>query len=107
MSTWLWIIVIAFAIVVVAAVVMAAARHRRTTELRTGFGPEYDRTLERTGDTGQAEADLRNRREAEHDELELRRLDPRAHVRASSTAGRPRRRTSSTIPRVPPGMPTC
>jgi hypothetical protein len=77
MSTWLWVIVIAVAIVVVAAVVMAAARHRRTTELRTGFGPEYDRTVERTGDAGQAEADLRDRMRR-HDELELRRLDPRA-----------------------------
>ena len=77
MSTWLWVIVIAAVIALAAAIALAAGRRRRSMELRSGFGPEYDRTVERTGDEQQAEADLRDR-QRRHDELELRRLDPRA-----------------------------
>ncbi|MDX6539690.1 MAG: hypothetical protein QOI71_1300 [Gaiellales bacterium] len=80
MATWLWVIVIIAALAVVALVVAMANRHRRTDELRRGFGPEYERTVERTGDAGQAEADLRERRRR-HDALELHRLDPRSRKR--------------------------
>ena len=61
--TWLFILIV---IAVVAAVAWAALRRRRSTTLREGFGPEYDRTVERTGDRSAAEADLldRQRRKA-------------------------------------------
>jgi hypothetical protein len=76
-STWLWVIVVA-AIVVVAVLILSATIQRRRSELlRSDFGPEYDRTVERTGDRGAAEADLRERRQR-HDELQLRPLAPLA-----------------------------
>lgn len=77
MSAWVWIVIVA-AIVIVAVLILAAViRSRRSEQLRSGFGPEYDRTVERVGDRSAAEADLRERQER-HDELELRPLDPLA-----------------------------
>jgi len=76
-STWVWIVIVA-AIAVIAVVILATViRGRRSEKLRSGFGPEYDRTVERTGDRKAAEADLLERQER-HDELELRPLDPLA-----------------------------
>ena len=78
MSAWFWVVVVA-----------AIARRRctdrpdhldptrRSEQLRAGFGPEYDRTIERVGGRDAAEADLRER-QARHDELELRPLAPLA-----------------------------
>ena len=80
MSTWLWIVIVVVAVLVVGAIAAAFARRRRTATLRSGFGPEYDRTLERTGDRGSAEADLRDRLKR-HDELELRPLAAAARAR--------------------------
>jgi hypothetical protein len=80
MATWLWVILIIAAIVVIVVIAALAKSRRRTEELRHGFGPEYDRTVERTGDAAQAEADLRER-QRRHDELELHRLDPRSRKR--------------------------
>jgi hypothetical protein len=78
-STWVWVIVVA-AIVIVALLALAATiQRRRSEQLRSGFGPEYDRTLDRTGDRKAAEADLRERQHR-HDELELRPLAPRART---------------------------
>jgi hypothetical protein len=78
MSTWEWIVVIALVIVAVAAAAAwSIARGRRTTRLREGFGPEYDRTVDRAGDRSAAEAELLDRARR-HDELELRPLGPGA-----------------------------
>jgi hypothetical protein len=79
MSIWLWIVIIVVAVLVIGAIAAGAAKRRRTSQLREGFGPEYDRTLERTGDRAAAEHDLRER-QARHDELELRPLDPMART---------------------------
>jgi hypothetical protein len=77
MSTWLWVVVVA-AIVVIAVLIMSTAiRSRRSERLREGFGPEYDRTVDRAGGREAAEAELR-RRQARHDELQLRPLAPLA-----------------------------
>jgi hypothetical protein len=73
MSTWLWILIVLAVVVVLAAVAWSMARRRRTSQLREGFGPEYDRTVDRAGGRSQAEADLLER-ERRHDELELRPL---------------------------------
>ena len=51
-------------IVVLLAVVAALAYQRqRSTQLREGFGPEYDRAVEEHGDQRAAESELRERRE--------------------------------------------
>jgi hypothetical protein len=76
-STWLWVILIAAVIIIALAVASALIRRRRTEALRTGFGPEYDRTVELTGDQSAAEAELRDR-QRRHDELQLRPLAPTA-----------------------------
>jgi hypothetical protein len=80
MSTWLWIVIVVLAVLVIGAIAAAASRRRRTSQLREGFGPEYDRTLDRTGDRAEAEADLRDR-QARHEELELRPLDVTTRAR--------------------------
>ena len=77
MSTWLWVVLI-IAIAVVAVLILATAiRSRRTERLKEGFGPEYERTVNRAGDREAAESELRDR-QARHDELELRPLAPLA-----------------------------
>ena len=77
MSTWAWIAVVVIVLLVVGLVAWALARRQRTTKLRSGFGPEYDRTVDRVGDRSAAEADLLDR-ERRHDELDLRPLGPAA-----------------------------
>jgi hypothetical protein len=76
-STWLWIVVVVAVVVVAVAILSSVIRRRRSEILRTGFGPEYDRTVERAGGRSAAEADLRDR-QRRHDELELRPLAPLA-----------------------------
>lgn len=76
MSTWGWIVlVIAIVVVVAAFIAWSGMRRRRSEELRAGFGPEYDRTVDRTGDQSKAEAELLARKQR-HDELDLRPLSP-------------------------------
>ena len=79
MSTWLWIIFVVAIVIVAVLIASAAIQRRRSDLLRSGFGPEYDRTVDRTGDRKAAEADLRERQHR-HDELELRPLAPRART---------------------------
>jgi hypothetical protein len=75
MSAWVWI---ALAVVALAALAIAGwvvfARGRRRG-LQHQFGPEYDRTVERTGDRHAAEADLLERRDRYAD-LDIRPLEP-------------------------------
>jgi hypothetical protein len=66
-------IVIALVLLVVAAAVVLVLRRRRSAELRSSFGPEYDRTVETTGKRRQAEKDLADR-QARHAQLEIRPL---------------------------------
>lgn len=69
----LWIIV---AVVVIAAIAAAAyfwMQNRRTQELSGRFGPEYRRTLEETGDRGEAEQELQARQERVK-QMEIREL---------------------------------
>ncbi len=74
-STWIWVALAVVVIVIAVGAVSSAVRRRRSHILQAGFGPEYDRTIERTGDQSAAEADLRDR-QRRHDELELRPLAP-------------------------------
>ncbi|MEU7866545.1 hypothetical protein [Dactylosporangium sp. NPDC049140] len=67
--------VIVLVLIVVAAVVAGVSRHRRTQELRSRFGPEYDRAVADQPSRRAAERNLQHR-EQRHDNLELHDLDP-------------------------------
>ena len=80
MPTWAWIVIIVVAVIVLAAIFLGAGRKRRTKELQTGFGPEYDRTVDRAGGRREAERELQERRER-HEQLEIRDLPAAARER--------------------------
>jgi hypothetical protein len=80
MPTWAWIVIAVAAAIVILLAVFAAVRAGRTRRLREGFGPEYDRTLESTGDRSAAEQELQERRER-REELDIRELSPAARER--------------------------
>jgi hypothetical protein len=80
MSTWLWAVLVIAVVIVAVLILVTAIRNRRSERLREGFGPEYDRAIDRAGDRGAGEAELRDR-QARHDELELRPLAPLARKR--------------------------
>lgn len=69
--------IVAIIIAVIALVVAAWAvmQTRKTTHLRSKFGPEYDHTVDRAGDRRKAEADL-ERREESVKRLHIRELTP-------------------------------
>jgi len=52
------ILVVVIAVIAVAAIAFVAARKRRSAKLRERFGPEYDRVLQKEGDTRKAEGVL-------------------------------------------------
>jgi hypothetical protein len=72
MGTVITIIVIV-AVVIVAAAAFYAYQRRRSGQLQERFGPEYDRTLEESGDRRAAERDLRER-EHRRSKLEVKPL---------------------------------
>jgi hypothetical protein len=80
MPGWAWALVAVAALLVVALVVWQALRTRRTRTLQERFGPEYDRTIERTDDRREAESDLAARAKR-RDELDIRPLTTAAMVR--------------------------
>ena len=76
MDTWIWIVIAAVAVaIVLLAIAWAAARKRRTSHLREGFGPEYDRTVDEAGSRRRAESELSDR-EKRREELDIRPLAP-------------------------------
>jgi FtsZ-interacting cell division protein ZipA len=79
MSTGLLVAII---IVVVALLVVAflLGQQRRTQRLRDRFGPEYQRTVARTGDRRAGEAKLAER-EQRRNQLEVVELDPSTRTR--------------------------
>jgi len=83
MDAWVWI-VIAVAVVAIGLVLWLASRHRRTTELRDRFGPEYDRVVRETDDRREAEAQLAERRER-RDALDIRPLPSAARERYANS----------------------
>ncbi|MEV4413361.1 hypothetical protein [Catellatospora sp. NPDC049609] len=74
--------IIILAIVVVAVLVGAfvAMQAMRRRQLRSRFGPEYDRAVAEYDSRGEAERELRER-ERRHSELELKELSPQDHAR--------------------------
>jgi FtsZ-interacting cell division protein ZipA len=79
MNTGLLILII----VAVAALVLLAlwfSQRQRTQRLRQQFGPEYDRTIARTGDQRAAESELAGRAQRRR-QLEIVELEPAARSR--------------------------
>jgi hypothetical protein len=80
MPTWAWIVIIVAAVLVISAVAFAALRGRRSRRLQQGFGPEYDRTVERAGGRRAGERELTHRQKR-HEALDIRPLPPQARER--------------------------
>lgn len=78
-------IVIAIVIIAVAAVAIwfLISQRQRSNELRSRFGPEYDRTVDRYGDRRDAEKALEARTERV-DRLPIRELSPEESARYST-----------------------
>jgi hypothetical protein len=72
MAIWIVIVIVVVVVLVIAAVAVPAMRRR---QLQQRFGPEYERTVESTGDRRAAERDLQERTQRRK-ELEIRPLDP-------------------------------
>jgi len=58
----IWVLIIVIVALAVVGLYLQR-RHRQSTQLREGFGPEYDRVVEQHGDQRAAEAELRERRD--------------------------------------------
>jgi hypothetical protein len=80
MPTWGWILVAIAIVAVIALVAWAAMRARRTRELRSTFGPEYERTMQTRGSRQDAESDLLARRRRRQ-QLDIRPLAPEERER--------------------------
>jgi hypothetical protein len=74
------LIAILVVLVLLALLAFVAGRQRRSRKLRDSFGPEYDRTVEHTGDRRAAEADLLERTER-REQFEIVPLEPEARTR--------------------------
>jgi len=74
------LVLIVVIVVLLAVVGWLVYDRRRSSELRSTFGAEYDRTLEDTGDRRNAETELRKREERVH-ALDIRPLSPDARDR--------------------------
>lgn len=78
MPYWGWILVAIVAVPIVAATVVVT-RLNPSRRPKSGFGPEYDRTVGETGSRTEAEAELRERPER-HEQLDLGPLPPGARA---------------------------
>lgn len=78
MPNWVWILVALAAIAVVVAIVtMSGANKRKTEKLKERYGPEYERTVDRTGDEKAAAKELADR-ERQRAKLDIRPLSAAA-----------------------------
>ena len=77
MTVLIVVLVVIAVVVILGALLVPRMRSRR---LQQRFGPEYDRTVESTGDRQAAERDLQERAERRR-ELDIRPLDPQARDR--------------------------
>ena len=83
MDTTTVILIVVVVVLLIAIAALAAPRLRerkRSKGLKGRFGPEYDRTVEETGDRTTAEDDL-ERREQRRRQLDIRPLEPAARQR--------------------------
>ena len=112
MDTGVLIAILVVLVVVVLLAVLVGQR-RRTQRLQQQFGPEYQRTVARTGDQRAAESDLAARAQRRR-ELNIVALEPAAQARYveawRATQGHHlllHGAGSSTIRPPPPVRPTC
>jgi len=75
MGLWQIALILIAAIVVVGAVAWVMNQRKRTEHLTERYGPEYQRTLETTGDKREAERDLEQREERVK-QYEIKTLSP-------------------------------
>jgi len=75
----IWVL-IAVIVVLLLVVGLLVYRQRRSTQLREGFGPEYDRALDEHGDRRAAESELLERRERRRS-YDIKPLGPAARDR--------------------------
>lgn len=80
MPTWAWILIVVGAVILLVLLVAGLLARRRSERLRGKFGPEYDRTIERSGGRRAAEAELEGR-EAKRQRLRIARLSPESRER--------------------------
>jgi hypothetical protein len=81
--TWVWILIAAAAVIVVALVAWQITKQRRTKQLKSQFGPEYDRTVGSAESKKEAESDLAARQER-REQIEVRQLSSAARERYTS-----------------------
>ena len=74
------LVAILVVLVLLALLAFFAGRQRRSRKLQDKFGPEYERTVEQTGDRKAAEAELRERAERRQ-RFDIVPLDPEARAR--------------------------
>ena len=80
MPDWGWVLIAAIVVLAVIAVIVfarAASSRKRTERLKERFGPEYERTLDETGEQRAAEDELAARVQR-RDELNIVALSPQA-----------------------------
>ena len=75
MQLWQIALIVVVAIVVIGAVVWMMNQRNRTEHLTERYGPEYQRTVEATGDKREAERELQDREERVK-EYEIKPLSP-------------------------------
>jgi hypothetical protein len=64
MEWWMWLVIVGVVVIaalVVVAMIQRSKRQQRTAELRTQFGPEYDRVVKGAGGRRKGEAELEQR----------------------------------------------
>ena len=80
MPTWGWILIAVAVVVVIAAIVMSITSKRKTKQLQSQFGPEYDRTIESADSRRKAESELAARQERRQ-QLDIKPLSTAARER--------------------------
>jgi FtsZ-interacting cell division protein ZipA len=83
-TTVIVVVLVVLALIAIGILVSAMVRQSRGRRLRSRFGPEYDRTVDQTGDRAEAEKQL-EQRVHERDELPVRELEPGERERFAGT----------------------
>ncbi|MDQ6711134.1 MAG: hypothetical protein M3Z11_11335 [Candidatus Dormibacteraeota bacterium] len=74
-QTTLMVIAAVVVLIVAIALISMIVRRGRSQRLKSRFGPEYDRTVQATGNRGKAERELESRQKR-REQLDIRPLDP-------------------------------
>jgi len=80
MPVWAWILIAVGVVAVIALAASAMLARRRSTQLQQRFGPEYERTLQRSSSKRDAEAELAGR-QRRREQLDIRPLSARSRER--------------------------